>query len=305
MEPHVSERSLQRSPKAPLYGALMIAPLLAGMVTAQGTDTRPRFDVVSIRLNKNCFDAGAIPPASPNAPGRLAMHCMPLESAIRSAYVIYADGVSAVPSNTPLEGAPSWLSTDLYDIDAVAAGAPRQELMRGPMLQTALEDRLKLKVRIEARDAPVYELTVASGGHKLQLFKAGSCTPLPAVPSGPPATGEPSYCRTTFHPVPPDYATVIFDDHAVSLATFAGRLGAAMDRPIVDRTGIQGLFDIHLEFSPDGTTPRFLRPGVPAPDGTQPILFRAVQEQLGLRLQSAHGQRRVAVIEQIERPSEN
>ena len=94
------------------------------------------------------------------------MHCMPLTSAIQSAYVVHKDGVRPVSlgSDVPLEGGPSWLTSDLYDIDAVAAADTRQEEMRGPMLQTLLEERLRLKIHVDTREAPVYALTVAKNG---------------------------------------------------------------------------------------------------------------------------------------------
>lgn len=80
-----------------------------------------------------------------------------------------------------------------------------------------------------------------------------------------------------------------------------------LDRPVVDKTGITGLFDFHLEFSPDETTPGF-HPGTPEDgltDRRGPSIFTAVQEHLGLKLESAKGSREFLVIDHVERPSEN
>jgi len=82
-----------------------------------------------------------------------------------------------------------------------------------------------------------------------------------------------------------------------TLSSFAGLLGVALDRPVIDKTGITGYFEIHLVFSPDDSTERPVR--------AAPGIVQAIQEQLGLRLVPSKGPVEVLVIDHIERPSEN
>ena len=94
------------------------------------------------------------------------------------------------------------------------------------------------------------------------------------------------------------------DMFGTSLQQLAGTLSNTLDRPVIDRTGTQGLFDFHLEFLPDETTPGAI--GTPPADGPSgPSLFTAAQEQLGLKLESAKGTREFLVIDSVARPSDN
>jgi uncharacterized protein (TIGR03435 family) len=81
-----------------------------------------------------------------------------------------------------------------------------------------------------------------------------------------------------------------------------------LDRPVLDKTGIAGVFDFHLEFASDGTTAGFFPPGFAAvpsdsPDG--PSIFTAIEEQLGLKLEPAKGPGEILIIENIEKPTDN
>ena len=108
------------------------------------------------------------------------------------------------------------------------------------------------------------------------------------------------------------------NDHGVTLDHFASGLTRVLDRPVIDKTGLQGLFDFRVEFSPDQTTPAFMPGGIikgqgptaslpigDAPEPTGPSYVTAIQEQLGLKLQPAKGPGDFLVIDSIERPSEN
>lgn len=280
-------------------GAVLLVTTLNGQ-PVQPPVRRP-FEAATIKLNKTCFDRG-LPATANNVPGRLAMHCMPLTSAIQSAYVIYKDGMRPISlgSDVPLEGAPAWLSSDLYDIDAVAAADARQEEMRGPMLQALLEERMSLRVHFDTREAPVYALTVAKGGHRLTPFVSGSCVPVDFNAVS--ATRQVPFCTFGIRAVPPGSSDLVLDAQGLTLDAFARQLGIALDRPIANRTGIEGQFNLHLEFAADQTTPRFLRPNAP-PSGKASI-FQAMQD-LGLRLEPTRGPRPVLVIDHVERPSEN
>ena len=107
------------------------------------------------------------------SPGYLELNCYPLRILIRFAYIDFADGhVNPVRElSTSIEGAPDWVrsDSDTYAITARASGPASQAVMRGPMLRALLEERFHLKIRWETREGPVYELTVAKGGPKLQV----------------------------------------------------------------------------------------------------------------------------------------
>jgi uncharacterized protein (TIGR03435 family) len=175
--------------------------------------------------------------------------------------------------------------------------------MQGPMLQALLEERFGLRIHRDVRPGSVYELTVARGSSRLKPFVDGSCVPPPA---GPPQELPPGkrYCMSRIGMLPP---TV--DADGDSLAEFSQLLSVFLDRPVIDKSGLRGRFDMHLEFSADDTTPGIGGPRpngpAPAPDPNRPPIFTAIQEQLGLRLQAATGPVESLVIDHLERPSAN
>src|SRR5262249_47999092 len=76
-----------------------------------------------------------------------------------------------------LEGGPSWINSDQYEINAKAEGTPSPEVMRGAMLRTILRERFKLMAHLETKEVPVYALNISKGGFKLQPLQDGSCDP--------------------------------------------------------------------------------------------------------------------------------
>ncbi len=222
-----------------------------------------------------------------------------------------ANGEPHYVSSVEILGGPAWVKSDWYQITAKAEGTPRQELMMGPLLQTLLEDRFKLMVHRETRDVPVYALFVAKGGPKLQPFKEGSCVhrALPLVPLAP---GQ-IYCGPS--PFIRNGTYLMFAVHGLSLDELSKMLDGVMDRPVIDKTGIAGKFDFSLEFAPDETMPEALRvfrgggpndgPAMTPSDPVGPSIFTVLQEQLGLKLESAKGPGERLVIDRVDRPSEN
>jgi len=161
------------------------------------------------------------------------------------------------------------------------------------MLQSLLEDRFQLKIRREIREVPVYVLTVAKSGPKLKSSQEGSCpTPNPAGGSCPGSVWAERK------------GTSVVVDQQDTPDGFSRMLSQRLGRPVIDKTGIKGMFDFHLEFAPDETTGGTAPPDV-ATDPSGPSIFTAVQEQLGLKLESAKGPGEVLVIDRVERPSEN
>ena len=269
---------------------------------------RPRFDVVSIKPCKPSVTNGVPVFGGGSSPGRLSIGCGILADTdnlglIQAAYNRYASGQLTSMKVIPIEGGPDWIHSERFEIDAKSDGQPSILMMEGPMLQTILEDRFKLKIHRETRQGPVYELALGKGSPKLKPLQDGSCTPvivgrpLPLLPDGQ------RRCRNMVSPGSVDI-------EGGTLSMFAGLLGMALDRPVIDKTGITSYFEIHLVFSPDdfaAPRPVTADPGASAAirASDAPGIFQAIQEQLGLRLVPAKGPVDVLVIDHIERPSEN
>jgi len=221
---------------------------------------------------------------------------------IQAAYVIFADGHTiSSPMHIPISGGPGWINSDRYTIDAKPEEPQSEEMMNGPMMQALLEERFKLKIHHETREVPVYALTVAKAGPKLKPFKDGSCTPIDftkltmsALDSRVPGV---NYCRNVARPAG---GIEIYDAQGTSLDEFCILQFGRMDRPVINRTGIAGLFDIHLEFAPGATNPDDA-----ASDAAGPSIFTALQQQLGLKLEAARGPGEFVVIDHVEKPSGN
>jgi uncharacterized protein (TIGR03435 family) len=191
----------------------------------------------------------------------------------------------------------------MYRVDATTNGNPSMEMMKGPMLQALLEDRFKLKIHRETRQGPVYALTVTNGT-KLKPFQEGSCTQMPSTRPLPPRPPGQRYCESFV-----GFAGSI-DAKGSTLTEFSDLLNLVLDRPVIDKTGTTGRFDIHLEFVRDQATARLPEadpngPVAAVPDPGKPTIFTAVQEQLGLKLTPSRGPVEALVIDHIERPSEN
>jgi len=178
-------------------------------------------------------------------------------------------------------------------------------MMRGPMMRVLLEERFHLKVHHQTVEGPVYFLTVARGGSKLHPFIEGSCTPY-STPRPPLQPGQ-KYCMSNISALTPPSVEI----EGATLDQFSKTLLAVIDRPVTNKTGIAGRFDIRLEFAREGT--RFasmplLRDGAPAPASEYvtdaPSIFTAVQDKLGLKLESGKGPVESFVIDQIEKPAE-
>jgi uncharacterized protein (TIGR03435 family) len=290
--------------------ALAVAALV--IIHAQSAPPIPNFEAVSI---KPCSPASDNIGALTQSPGRFTINCRTVLNLIRQSYITFAHGSTLnIPAHEPpIEKGPAWINTDLYTIEAKAEGTPNQGTMFGPMMRALLEDRFQLKLHSETREVPVYDLTVAKSGAKLQPAQAGACRPLDVDhPPPPPVPGQALvlFCGT---------ARITADGFDVRGVTMA-ELGRALrlDRPVIDKTGITGTFDFPSLSTAELTAP--LPPAPPPPPGAiaapppPPSLaetvdtFAIVQSALqkfGLKLESAKGPGEFLVIDHIERPSEN
>jgi uncharacterized protein (TIGR03435 family) len=174
--------------------------------------------------------------------------------------------------------------------------------MNGPMLQALLEDRFKLKIHRETKEVPVYELTVAKSGLKAPRFTPGSCTPFDwarPVPGQEPAPGQ-KFCAGKVERKGA-IATAQLDAMSMDAFTKTFLIRFDLGRPVIDKTGLAGLFDFHLEYAPYQTGPD----GAVAVDPAGPSIFTVLPQQLGLKLTPAKGPGEFLVIDHVERPSEN
>ncbi|MGJ5819146.1 M56 family metallopeptidase [Paludibaculum fermentans] len=306
-------RALTFTQKAVLtFAGLLVvaAPLVLGVMNAplaRAQTAAPRFEAAAIRSCSGMpgLKGGAGYSVSD---GRLNTGCMSLAEAdhtglIQRAYVRFAGGQQHRTGLLPITGGPEWIRSERFDIEARADGQPSEDLMQGPMLQALLEEQFRLKIRRESRAVAVYALTVEAGPSRLKAFAAGSCVPMPLKMPLPELPAGQEYCKTRVGVQPP---TV--DAQGSTLAEFAQMLDLVLDRPVVDRTGLGGQYDIHIRFGVSEATPRYLPGGDLARfvDAAQsrnaPSIFAALQE-LGLKLEPAQGSREFLVVEHVERPT--
>lgn len=263
---------------------------------AQRSSSQPEFEVASVKLAANPEGRALLQAV----PGQLQMTNITLRRLVLIAYGV---------QDYQLSGGPQWIDSEHYDIQAKANSSTTIQQMEGPMLQALLEDRFQLAVHHETRQLPVYELAVGKGGAKLRLSKEGSCTPYSADSPPPATTGsEPRPIFCGFH-LTVDGLSRTLDGKGVTIAALAANLSrtynSSLGRNVLDATGLNGAFDIHLNWSIDQISSPSDSDTPPSQDRTAPPLFTALQEQLGLKLESARGPVEVLVIDHIEKPSAN
>jgi bla regulator protein blaR1 len=298
--------------------AALAVPIIVGVINAPAIQAQapqvaapsalavaPKFDVASI---KPAGGGSNLPPdsvqlnwlmgsARASKNGRFS-ETVPLSLLIQLAYNV---------EDFQVLGAPSWTKSDRYAVVAKADGNANFEQMR-TMLQALLADRFHLALRRETREIPVYELTVAKGGLKIEAAKAGSCvtfdpdTPRPPLnPNRPPPQlnicGAVRRAILSFAPARRDRIEAVGISMPKLIEMLSGEVGAT----VVDKTGFTEKFDFRLEFASEqavGVGPEAVSPG-------DLSIFAALQEQLGLQLKPAKGPVEVLVIDHVERPSEN
>jgi uncharacterized protein (TIGR03435 family) len=263
--------------------------VLAGATLAT---QRLAFDVVSIRrTDPNDTRPGVDFGAQPG--GRLVARNNAVSNFITNAYGI---------PNYLLVGGPEWMRTDRYDMQAKADGEPsRAEVMQ--MLQTLLAERFQLRVHRETREMPAYVLTVARGGSKLTPSKDGGCMERdPSKPIPPPAPGATAspLCGNNNMNSRVNPSNMTWTAVRIDMSRVAGALANYFRRPVVDRTGLTGFFDIQIDLPP-------LQPATNLDGGPEsgPSPFTVLQEQLGLRVEEGRGPVEVLVVDRIERPTGN
>jgi uncharacterized protein (TIGR03435 family) len=177
-------------------------------------------------------------------------------------------------------GGPDWLDSDRFEIAAKAEEPTDDDGVLMAMVQTLLAERFKLALHRETRMIQAYVLGVARNGPKLEKADAGESRTSTSS-NGTMTTAEAQH---------------------VTMDGFAKVLARRMDLPVVNQTGLEGVFNIKLQWTPEDSRPP--RPGeATAMEG--PSIFTAIQEQLGLRLRGQKAPVEVLVIDHAERPTEN
>jgi uncharacterized protein (TIGR03435 family) len=245
------------SPQAPTSGAI------------------PSFEVVTIKRNVSLERQGTMALEG----GRFRAVNAPVIWLFSSAY-----GLAQRPLfESQVIGAPDWFETEPYDIigkvnGEVSSLTPEEQFRKIPaLLRSLLEERFALKVHHETRQLPIYAL--------VRVRREGALGPR-MIRSSLDCMKTPTKCGY-------NGLSGHLTGGWITTAMLSNLLAGAVERVVVDRTGLDGRFDVELEWSPDQT----------ATD--KPSIFSAVQEQLGLKLESDRGPVDVVVIDHVEKPTED
>ncbi len=191
-----------------------------------------------------------------------------------------------------LAGAPGWISTERFDIEAKADNTPPPS--QQALLQALLKGRFALAAHNETREMPILTLTLARKDGKLGPRLTPSdfdCAAWRAVAHALPEPGRTPNCATRIGPG-------ALSGKAISMAQLVTGLAPLASRFTVDKTGLAGNFDVELQWTSDPLPSD-------AAESTGPSLFTALQEQLGLKLVADRGPVDVLVIDRLEQPSKN
>ncbi|HLG60238.1 MAG TPA: TIGR03435 family protein [Vicinamibacterales bacterium] len=292
----------------------VVAGILATGICVSGagqstTSAGPTFDVVSVK--RNAASASATAPdvrfgssVTQRPDGGLTMLNIPAGTLVARAY-------SAAPID--MVGLPGWAMSERYDLNATASQVNPTAEQRAAMLRAMLADRFRLVAHVENREQPAYDLVMARSDGRLGPAikpseadceaKAAADRAITEKTGRPPAPPPGVFDRNA--PPPPCSLRMDGDrmEGDVTMAGLATMLRAAAGRLVVDKTGLAGSYRITLLFDrmlalrgPDTAAP--------AP-GAAPSVFTAVQEQLGLQLESSRALRETLIIDRFERPTEN
>ena len=267
------------------------------------TGPLPSFEVVTIRPNHSGTGNTMIGAAGHGAPGDRFI----ATNIILKALICWAFAGTSVPlPSGELSGGPDWINSERYDIEAKLEDSQVAALATLPSdndrilqvrrtLQSLLAGRFKLVVNDTTVTRPIYALVIVRGGAKLQETVPGSQSPIQA--QGHQVQFSGGRGEISAHGVPISF-----------LVRFLAQEG--LDRLVVDDSGLKGDYDFELKWYPDLNSPAPMpgaSPGAqaPPPDTSGPSIFTAIQEQLGLKLQSTKGPVEVLEIVHVEKPSEN
>lgn len=274
-------------------GAAPVSP-----TNIDNTSSKMAFDVASVKQNKSGepayrnssnFPLGGGESYPPNG-GLFTATNFPVSS-----YIGFAYKLTSYQRNAMAAGLPKWAKDERFDIEARGAASATKDQMR-VMMRSLLADRFKLVVHTETHEGPIFAMVLVKPGEmgpKLHPHSndLGPCGAFTTSPSARLPGGVPSSC---------DVFLTLLDTHAqtsarnVSMEMIANSLGP-FDRPVVDRTGLSGLYDFTMAWTPETTEQMETATGY----------LEALKEQLGLRLESTTGPITSLIVDRIEEPSPN
>jgi len=246
---------------------ISLAAILLLCAAAPAQTGAPRFEVASVKRAVPAGGPGDIPRNMDSSPGHFSMRNVALRFCLEWAYDLKDYEIAG----------PDWIKGDeRYDIFARASFPATDEQMK-PMLQTLLLERFQMKVHREKRDMQVYVLIPGKGAPKVKEAAADSQPSISPGPNG----------SATFH------------KFGLSRLTFL--LSRRMDRPVLDQTGLTGLYDYTIDLS---GLAEFSGPSTAEPSGSS--IFAAVQQDLGLKLEARKQPLDMLVIDSVNKaPIEN
>jgi uncharacterized protein (TIGR03435 family) len=260
---------------------LVHAPQTQAQVSPPPASSAPTFDVASIKPDRE----GNHTRVSFNSNSLLATG-MTLKALVELAYNV---------NDSQLFGGPDWGNSAKYEVqakidDTTAAAlkslsTEEKQQQRRLMVQALLAERFKLKISQSSKELSIYVLSPVKKG---PLFSQSS------LPGNATSGITSSSGQTKFS--------------GISLAIFADWLSGQVGRKVIDQTGLQGKFDFTLQWSQEKQTPLTdsnQGPAALSSDSSGPSIFTALQEQLGLKLESSKGPVQVLIIESAEKPTEN
>jgi uncharacterized protein (TIGR03435 family) len=234
------------------------------------------------------FNAVLIKPSAADArgggfnlsPGRLTAKNQSLKDLVRFAYGLH---------DYQLSGGLGWTDTERYEVIATFPGETTNA-QRAKLLQAMLADRFGLTVHRESKEVSGYALVVGKNGHRLHVAESDQ----PEMMLGrSPASGQ----RT-------------LNAKRAKMSDLTSILADLLGKPVEDKTGLEGVFDFVMEWTPDSVSERSLKPGAekvePAAEAqTGPSIFTALQETLGLKLETKKVTVEAIAIDHAEKPSAN
>jgi len=285
-------------------GVVTIAVLLvaAGYGLFAQSDLHPAFEVASIKRG-----ASAVGPMDPvsvsyKPGGRIVATNAPLRLLIQFAYAVHDSPHSQPLRASQVVGGPGWIDSQGYNIEAKPeAGTDQKHAWL--MLQTLLADRFRLTLHRETRELPVYDLTARKGGIKLPAAKEANCVSYQPgmTPRSIPGSVDCGYAPLLLGPT-----GLRLNGRKLHMADLVRELALTLGRPVMDKTGFTGEFDLNLNYTDDALAKAPDEPGgnrLPAETNLS-IVFAAMQ-QLGLKLEPARGPVEVLVVDHAERPAAN
>jgi len=271
-----------------LFLALLCATVVCGGAAAQDKVTpagagakAPAYDVISIKPNKSGSGGMSINVNNDS----FSAENVSLKGLLINAYNV---------KDYLISGLTGWANSAHFDVKAKIVDMDADALeklteeQRQAMLQQLLADRFQMKVHLQTEVLPIYEMVIAKGGPKITAVE----------PVGPDRDADKSRNFKGMGRGSIRVSNTEMTAHDVPLESLTYSLSGRLNRTVVDKTGLQGKYDIWLTWSPDdGSTA--------ASDSSAPSLFTALQEQLGLKLQPAKGPVDTLVVDHVEMPSEN